>query len=424
MTSDREVFLQLVLNNVMARKNVPYTEPMMYEAPLPYNASRMEHLEYLRVNDRAGSHDHSIRSEMSSKYPGNEFMPQSIFDSESSVHQEEGDYSADTGKYDFKVNERDILLLRMSWDILLKEYLTPEELKVFHTLLYSNKNITSTERPYLNTNFDGLISKTSAPTVKPGKIKKRDNDDKVDTALFCSQFYDNLISMDPLLEEYFPSLRHQAVSFCKVLNSAINNLEDVHVLDDYIVKLGKRHSRILGIKTVGFEVMGMAFMTTLQDRFGSFFTLELKNLWGQLYSYLANCMIKAGKDPMGKTKFCAPGQEDSTVLNLPVAKLATHDTGGINELQLVKTKNATTPNNITQVVKSKPNPKILIEEIPTTQRKNDRTGSSSISPKGSESTKPSVGSSSVVESGIKKSSYEKKIRVIQKTAQQKNCSIM
>lgn len=27
MTSDREVFLQLVLNNVMARKNVPYTEP-------------------------------------------------------------------------------------------------------------------------------------------------------------------------------------------------------------------------------------------------------------------------------------------------------------------------------------------------------------------------------------------------------------
>ena len=83
----------------------------------------------------------------------------------------------------------------------------------------------------------------------------------------------------------------------------INNLEDVHVLDDYIVKLGKRHSRILGIKTVGFEVMGMAFMTTLQDRFGSFFTLELKNLWGQLYSYLANCMIKAGKDPMGKTKF-------------------------------------------------------------------------------------------------------------------------
>ncbi|CAI1670912.1 hypothetical protein SEUBUCD646_0N00990 [Saccharomyces eubayanus] len=422
MTGDREVFLQLVLNNVRTKKNVPYAESMMYDVPLPYyNGSRMEHLEYLRINDRAGSHDHSIRSGMSSKHPGSEFMPQSIFDTESSIYQEEGDDS--TEKYDFKVNERDVVLLQMSWDILLKEYLTPEELKVFHTLLYSNKNINSTERPYLNTNFEGLISKTSDPTVKSSKIKKRDNDDKVDTALFCSQFYDNLIAMDPLLEDYFPSLRHQAVSFCKVLNSAVDNLEDVHVLDSYIVKLGKRHSRILGIKTVGFEVMGMAFMTTLQDRFGSFFTLELKNLWGQLYSYMANCMIKAGKDPMEKTKSCAPGQDVSTVLKLPVAKLTTHDTSAINELHLVKTKNATRPNNITQVPKNKPNPEIVIETLPTAERK-DRTGSSSISPKGSESTKPRVSSSSVVESSIKNSSYEKRIRVIQKTAQQKNCSIM
>ena len=261
----------------------------------------------------------------------------------------EQDSSSGTAKFDFKVSARDQLLLRMSWDILLREYLPHEELKIFQALLYSNRNIASTERPFLNTTFDGMITKTIDPAVKARKGKKKGNDDKIDTALFCSQFYDNLIAMDPLLEEYFPSLRHQAVSFCKVLNSAIENLEDVHVLDDYIVKLGKRHSRILGIKTVGFEVMGKAFMTTLQDRFGSFLTLELKNLWGKLYSYLANCMITAGKDPMEKTKSDSSYQEESVVLSFPVPKLATHDMSTIDKLQLARTKNATTPNSLTQI---------------------------------------------------------------------------
>ncbi|CAI4035889.1 hypothetical protein SMKI_14G0980 [Saccharomyces mikatae IFO 1815] len=410
----------------MSDRNASYKEPMMYNVSLPsYNSSNLGQLDSLKTNVRAGSHDHSMRSEMSSKNSGNDFMPQSISHWEGSVYQMriEQDSSSGTAKFDFKVSARDQLLLRMSWDILLREYLPHEELKIFQALLYSNRNIASTERPFLNTTFDGMITKTIDPAVKARKGKKKGNDDKIDTALFCSQFYDNLIAMDPLLEEYFPSLRHQAVSFCKVLNSAIENLEDVHVLDDYIVKLGKRHSRILGIKTVGFEVMGKAFMTTLQDRFGSFLTLELKNLWGKLYSYLANCMITAGKDPMEKTKSDSSYQEESVVLSFPVPKLATHDMSTIDKLQLARTKNATTPNSLTQIPTNKTRSEMPLENI-SNQTKSDNETSSSFSPKRSGSTRPSTGSSTVVENSIKKNSYEEKIHSLQKTAQQNNCSIM
>lgn len=426
MTEGKILHSQLLFNKNMCGGNVHHKKPMMYNVSLPsYNSSSIGPLDNLKNNERAGSHDHSMRSEMSSKNSGSEFMPQSISRTEGSVYQMkvEEDGSSNMTRFDFKVNARDLLLLRMSWDILLKEYLTPQELKVFQALLYSNKNTTSTERPYLNTTLDGMISNTIDPTVRLRKSKQKDNDNKVDTALFCSQFYDNLIAMDPLLEEYFPSLKHQAVSFCKVLNSAIDNLENVHVLDDYIVKLGKRHSRILGIKTVGFEVMGKAFMTTLQDRFGSFLTLELKNLWGRLYSYLANCMITAGKDPMEKIEPDFSYSGDSVVLKFSIPKLAKHDISTINKLQLIKTKNATIPNNLTQVPTNKTCPEILLESS-STQIKGDRALTPPITPKGSGSTKPSIGSSTVVESTTKKNGYDEKIYLLQKTAQQKNCSIM
>ncbi|EJS42078.1 YNL234W [Saccharomyces arboricola H-6] len=422
MTDDKGSNLQLISNKGMHSEKPLSTVTTISDTSLPYyNSSSGGHRDSLKNNEEAASRNYSMKNEISSKNSGSEFMPQSILYREDGVCQvkKERPGSVDTEEFDFKINDRDLVLLRMSWNILLKEYLTPEELKVFQTLLYSNTNFTPTERPYLNTGFEGMISKTLAPCIRPSKNKKKEVS-KVDTALFCTQFYDNLIAMDPLLEENFPSLRHQAVSFCKVLDSAIDNLENVHVLDDYIVKLGKRHSRILGIRKVGFEIMGNAFITTLQDRFGSFFTLELKNLWGQLYSYLANCMITAGKDPAERTKSGAPNQQGVAVLSFPVPNIVTHD---INKLQLVKTKNATKPKTLALAPTDKSRSEILVE-LSDTQTKSDRTSTPPISPEDSSNTQPSVVNSAVMRSSSKKRNYDETIHALQRTAQQKNCSIM
>lgn len=115
---------------------------------------------------------------------------------------------------------------------------------------------------------------------------------------FCTQLYLNLLTMDPDLEEAFPSLRHQAVSMAGVMSFAINSLENLASLDDYLIELGKRHLRILGIEPFQFEMMGEALIQTFVERFGTRFTHELEILWIKFYLYLANSLIQFGLDPV------------------------------------------------------------------------------------------------------------------------------
>ncbi|KAK6456278.1 globin-like protein [Scheffersomyces xylosifermentans] len=118
------------------------------------------------------------------------------------------------------------------------------------------------------------------------------------SSLFCRQFYGNLLSMSPDLEKMFPSIRHQAVSFAGVMAMAINQLEDLSTMDDYMLKLGKRHNRILGIGATHFELMGEALILTFHERFGIRFTQELEVLWIKLYLYLANTLLQFGLEPV------------------------------------------------------------------------------------------------------------------------------
>ncbi|SGZ58995.1 CIC11C00000002639 [Sungouiella intermedia] len=115
---------------------------------------------------------------------------------------------------------------------------------------------------------------------------------------FCTQLYLNLLSMDPDLEKAFPSLKHQATSMAGVMLLAINSLDNLASLDDYLMELGKRHSRILGIEPAQFEMMGEALIQTFTQRFGTRFNNELEILWIKFYLYLANSIIQFGLDPV------------------------------------------------------------------------------------------------------------------------------
>lgn len=130
---------------------------------------------------------------------------------------------------------------------------------------------------------------------------------------FCSQLYINLLEMDPLLEVAFPSLRHQAALMAGLILSAVNLLENLSEMDDYLVGLGKRHSRILGIEPPQFELMGEALIQTFHERFGTRFTHELEVLWIKLYMYLANSLIQFGVDPVLKLERLILHESVSTI---------------------------------------------------------------------------------------------------------------
>lgn len=121
------------------------------------------------------------------------------------------------------------------------------------------------------------------------------------SSLFCLQFYNNLLAMEPDLVTLFPSIKHQATSFAGVLNSAIINLEDLSLLDAPLEDLGRRHARILGISPPYFKLMGDALIKTFRDRFQTNlqnFPVQLEELWIQLYCFLANSILQGGVDPV------------------------------------------------------------------------------------------------------------------------------
>ncbi|KAG7661303.1 uncharacterized protein J8A68_005195 [[Candida] subhashii] len=132
------------------------------------------------------------------------------------------------------------------------------------------------------------------------------------SSLFCRQFYANLLAMAPELEKLFPSIRHQAVNFAGVMSLAVSQLENLNVIENYLINLGKRHSRILDIDPANYELMGEALILTFHQRFGIRFTQELETLWIKLYLYLSNSLIQFGIDPILKVHPQAESRAMST----------------------------------------------------------------------------------------------------------------
>lgn len=120
------------------------------------------------------------------------------------------------------------------------------------------------------------------------------------SSTFCSQMYLNILSRAPDLEIAFPSLRHQAVSFAGTISLAMNALDNLPSLDEYLIELGNRHLRILGTEPAQFELMGELLIQTFQERFGTRFTHELEVLWIKFFMYLANSILQFGMDPLLK----------------------------------------------------------------------------------------------------------------------------
>ncbi|CEP62623.1 globin LALA0_S05e09758g [Lachancea lanzarotensis] len=179
-------------------------------------------------------------------------------------------------KMSMTLKPREIELARNSWSILLDNECSKQKYDDF-----VNKCL---KKP-----------KKSVQKTKPGPIA---GNVALSSFLFGTQFLANILDLAPEIEDAFPTINHAASAVTGVLTAAVDNLEDLTVLDEYLCGLGKRHSRILGVCAVHFRVAGVGFMKTLRDRFGYDITRELENVWLRLYLYLSNTMLQFGIDPV------------------------------------------------------------------------------------------------------------------------------
>ena len=204
------------------------------------------------------------------------------------------------------LTSRQRTLLRESWSLILNDDLTSADLHQFarrtrlhDTDLKTCESHESDRSSSTTTSRSESLDKLQHTVLRDTDFNRREYDDtNISKSLFCTQFYENLVALDPHIQHSFPTIRHQAVSFAMVLDSAIRHLDDIESIDARLRSIGKRHTRILGIDNTKFEVMGQAFVVTLRDRLGKYLTTELERTWSRVYSYLADTLLVYGVDPV------------------------------------------------------------------------------------------------------------------------------
>ncbi|KAG5358934.1 putative globin-like protein [Yarrowia sp. C11] len=117
------------------------------------------------------------------------------------------------------------------------------------------------------------------------------------TALFCEQFYTNLMAAHAEISSIFPSIKKQSVAVAGVFGLAIKSLNNIESLDEFLWSVGKRHNRMIGVEPIHYRWLGEAMVKTFADRFGDRFTLEVETAWIKIYSYLANKLLAADEEP-------------------------------------------------------------------------------------------------------------------------------
>lgn len=208
-------------------------------------------------------------------------------------------------KLTMKLSPRDIMLVRESWSIMLDDECPPEKLKSFVSKLAAGRVLTTTETGASRSRRAGhQMGRTPLASIdqdqsaeRAGPRARLATNIKSSNSLFGAQFLENIIALAPHLQTLFPTIKHVAVGVTGVLTIAVNNLEDLSVMDGYLTSLGKRHARILGVTADQFEFAGAAFLQTVQERFGVACTVELEETWRRLYSFLANSLLQFGIDP-------------------------------------------------------------------------------------------------------------------------------
>lgn len=117
------------------------------------------------------------------------------------------------------------------------------------------------------------------------------------TALFCEQFYTNLMAAHAEISSIFPSIKKQSIAVAGVFGLAIKRLNNIEEMDPLLLAVGKRHNRMIGVEPIHYRWLGEAMVKTFADRFGERFTLEVETAWIKIYSYLANKLLASDEEP-------------------------------------------------------------------------------------------------------------------------------
>jgi len=104
-------------------------------------------------------------------------------------------------------------------------------------------------------------------------------------------FYARLFEVAPQLRRMFPADMHgQKQKLMAMLGAAVAGLSDLEALIPKVKALGARHLGY-GVRAADYNLVGEAFLWTLERGLADAFTPEVRAAWTKLYGVLAATML-------------------------------------------------------------------------------------------------------------------------------------
>jgi hemoglobin-like flavoprotein len=108
-------------------------------------------------------------------------------------------------------------------------------------------------------------------------------------------FYGRLFDQNPQLRPMFSSdVKGQSRKLIAIITFAVKKLKNLDEVIADVQALGKRHDNY-GVQPSHYAIVGDSLLWTLEKGLGEQWNEELKNAWVELYTALAEIMIKASK---------------------------------------------------------------------------------------------------------------------------------
>lgn len=107
-------------------------------------------------------------------------------------------------------------------------------------------------------------------------------------------FYGRLFDQYPEVRPMFKGdMQEQGEKLMKMLDLAVNSLDDVESLIEPLKAAGKAH-KDYGVAEADYQKVAASLLWTLEQGLGDAFTPKVKEAWTQTYTTLAGVMIEGG----------------------------------------------------------------------------------------------------------------------------------
>jgi hemoglobin-like flavoprotein len=104
-------------------------------------------------------------------------------------------------------------------------------------------------------------------------------------------FYERIFTLAPEARALFgDDIALQASRTMAAVKTAVDGLDDIEQVAPFLVRLGARHVRY-GVVPAHFDLVGEAFLWTLEQGLGEGFTPEVNEAWVAAFGVIARAML-------------------------------------------------------------------------------------------------------------------------------------